>query len=47
MDNRLKFLYCIQPELWGHRTITGPGDEIPGASEGGAALEKPRGNPKA
>jgi hypothetical protein len=32
MDNRLKFLYRILSELWGHRTEREPGNEKTGAS---------------
>ena len=46
MDNRLKFLYHISSELWGHRAIIRPGNEKTGASEVGEELEKPLLNPK-
>ena len=32
MDNRLKFLYHVSSELWGHRTEAKPGNEKTGAS---------------
>ena len=46
MDNRLRFLYYISSELWGHRAITGPGNEKTGASIGGVRLENPSGKSK-
>ena len=46
MDNRLKFLYHISSELWGHRTIIRPGNEETGASEVGVELANPLNNPK-
>ena len=46
MDNRLKFLYHISSELWGHRTITRTGNEKTGASEVGVKLANPLNNPK-
>ena len=42
----MKFLYHISSELWGHRTITRPGNEKTGASEVGAKLAKPLSKPK-
>ena len=47
MDNRLKFLYRISSELWGHREIPEPGNEETGPSEVGDGLENPFINPKA
>ena len=41
MDNRLKFLYHISSELWGHRAITRPGNEKTGASIGRDELANP------
>ena len=46
MDNRLKFLYCISSELWGHREIPEPGSEDTRASEVGAKLANPLSKPK-
>ena len=46
MDNRLRFLYHISSELWGHRAITRPGNEKTGASVVGAELANPLSNPK-
>ena len=46
MDNRLKFLYHISSELWGHRAIIRPGNEKTGASEEGAEPANPLSNPK-
>ena len=44
MDNRLKFLYHISSELWGHRAITRPGNEKTGASRGLVKLANPLSN---
>ena len=44
MDNRLKFLYHISSELWGHRAITRPGNEKTGASVGLVRLANPLNN---
>ena len=44
MDNRLKFLYCISSELWGHRTEVKPGNEKTGASVGLVRLANPLNN---
>ena len=46
MDNRLKFLYHISSELWGHREIPEPGNEDTRASEVGAKLANPLSKPK-
>ena len=46
MDNRLRFLYHISSELWGHRTIVRPGNEKTGASKVGVRLANPPNNPK-
>ena len=46
MDNRLRFLYRISSELWGHRAIIKPGNEKTGASEVGVKLANPLHNPK-
>ena len=46
MDNRLKFLYRILSELWGHRTEREPGNEKTGASIGLAKLANPLSNRK-
>ncbi len=46
MDNRLKFLYFMISELWGHRTKAGPGNEETGASRGAAGQANPPGNVK-
>ena len=46
MDNRLKFLYHISSELWGHRAITRPGNEKTGASEVGVKPANPLNNLK-
>ncbi len=47
MDNRLKFLYRVLSELWGHRTEAKPGNEKTGASAGLVRLENPFNNRKA
>ncbi len=39
MDNRLKFLYHVSSELWGHRRTTHPGNGNTGASEVGVRLQ--------
>ena len=44
MDNRLKFLYCIKSEMWGHRAIIRPGNEKTGASVGLVRLANPLNN---
>jgi len=44
MDNRLKFLYRISSELWGHRTEGKPGNEKTGASRGLVKLANPLSN---
>ena len=41
MDNRLKFLYHVSSELWGHRRTAHPGNGNTGASEVGVRKEKP------
>ncbi len=46
MDNRLRFLYRVSSELWGHREIPEPGNEDTRASEVGAKLANPLNNPK-
>jgi len=46
MDNRLKFLYRISSELWGHRTEEEPGNEKTGASIRLAGMENPPSNRK-
>ena len=46
MDNRLKFLYCIITELWGHRQKAGAGNGKAGASEVGVKEANPLYNPK-
>ena len=43
MDNRLKFLYCGMTELRGRIREACAGGGVPGASAGGARLEKPPG----
>ena len=43
MDNRLRFLYCSMTELWGRMRGACDGSGKPGASGGGARLEKPPG----
>ena len=48
MDNRLTFLYCGMTELRGRIRKACAGNGKPGASAGGARLEKPPGrNPVA
>jgi hypothetical protein len=44
MDNRLKFLYRVLSELWGHRTKGEPGNEKTGASTGLVKPENPLNN---
>ena len=44
MDNRLKFLYRVLSELWGHRTEVKPGNEKTGASVGLVRLANPLNN---
>ena len=46
MDNRLKFLYHVSSELWGHRRTAKPGNEKTGASTGGVKLVNLLSNPK-
>ena len=46
MDSRWRFLHYGITELWGHRPITGPGNEKTGASEVGDKLANPLINPK-
>jgi hypothetical protein len=46
MDNRLKFLYRILSELWGHRTEEEPGNEKTGVSTGLAGMANPPSNRK-
>ena len=41
MDNRLKFLYRIYSEMWGHGKGSGAGNGKPGASEVVSGLENP------
>ena len=41
MDNRLKFLYRIYSEMWGHRWKVQPGNGKTGASEVGEWQAKP------
>ena len=43
MDNRQRFLYYLMAELRGRVGVARAGDGKPGASAGGAAVEKPRG----
>ena len=33
MDNRLRFLYCVRTELWGHVWKAQPGNGIPGQAK--------------
>ena len=47
MDNRLRFLYRVSSELWGHRTKVKPGNEKTGASVGPVELANPLNNGKA
>ena len=46
MDNRLKILYRMYSELWGHRARIRPGNEKTGASEVGVKPANPLNNPK-
>ena len=46
MDNRLKFMYCISSELWGHRRTAHPGNGKTGASRVGVKLANPLDDPK-
>ena len=46
MDNRLKFLYYVMSELWGHRWRVEAGNENTGASEVGVTLANPGDNLK-
>ena len=41
MDNRLRFLYYIMTELWGHRGKAWAGDGRAGASEGAVGQANP------
>ena len=47
MDNRLKFLYCIQTELWGHRKRARAGNGETGISEVSVVKANPYDNEKA
>ena len=46
MDNRLRFLYRVSSELWGHRRTAHPGNGKTGASRVGVKLANPLNNPK-
>ena len=46
MDNRLRFLYRVSSELWGHRRTAQPGNGKTGASRVGVKLANPLDNPK-
>ena len=41
MDNRLRFLYRMVSEMWGHGRITGAGNGETGASAKAVAAGKP------
>ena len=41
MDNRWRFLYCMQPEVWGRMREARAGRGKTGTSEGGGMPEKP------
>ena len=43
MDNRLRFLYSMVSEMWGHRHEAGAGNGKTGASGGAAREGKPPG----
>ena len=47
MDNRWRFLYCVQSELWGRGRTVCPGSEKTGASVGGDEMANPLIKPKA
>ena len=46
MDNRLRFLYCVRTELWGHVWKAQPGNGKTGASRVGVKLANPLDDPK-
>ena len=46
MDNRLRFLYLIQTELWGRREKARAGNGETGASEVSVRQANPSGNEK-
>ena len=46
MDNRLRFLYRVSSELWGHRRIAQPGNGKTGASRVAVRLANPSDNAK-